>query len=588
MSKKTNNIEEFIDVIGARENNLKNINVKIPRSKYTVITGLSGSGKSSLALDTIYSEGLRRYIECLSTYTRQFLDRVDRPDLDDISGLPTAIAIESRNSVRNSRSTVGTTTEIYDYLRLLFSKIGKVFCPSCNSEINEDSPQSIYKYLISKYKNCRAIVTFPVEEKCSPKEYLAKGFSRAYIKRKSEDLELIQEFSANSEIIIDRLVIGEEDKSRIIESLENSFAESNKVLVHIDKGADYKFTKEFECTKCDIKFSKPVPTLFSFNSPHGACSECNGFGNILRIDPDLVIPNPDVSISDGAIEPFTKPSYRFQLRKLKDFAERNNIDINTPFSRLNDNAKELIMNGDKTYRGVFGFFNRLERKNYKMHIRVFLSRYRSAFPCTTCCGSRLTKDALWVRINKKNIDDLCNLPVSKLYQFISKLKLSKTEVEIAEDIIDEIKSRTNFLLKVGLDYLTLSRQTRSLSGGESQRVNLACQLGSRLTETLYVLDEPSIGLHPRDIDKLISIIKELRDRKNTVIVVEHDHEMIKAADHIIELGPEAGENGGSTIYQGNFKNFIKSKENSYTKLYLSGKKSIPIPNKRRKGNKKKA
>ena len=587
MSKKTNNIEEFIDVIGARENNLKNINVKIPRSKYTVITGLSGSGKSSLALDTIYSEGLRRYIECLSTYTRQFLDRVDRPDLDDISGLPTAIAIESRNSVRNSRSTVGTTTEIYDYLRLLFSKIGKVFCPSCNSEINEDSPQSIYKYLISKYKNCRAIVTFPVEEKCSPKEYLAKGFSRAYIKRKSEDLELIQEFSANSEIIIDRLVIGEEDKSRIIESLENSFAESNKVLVHIDKGADYKFTKEFECTKCDIKFSKPVPTLFSFNSPHGACSECNGFGNILRIDPDLVIPNPDISISDGAIEPFTKPSYRFQLRKLKDFAERNNIDINTPFSRLNDDAKELIMNGDKTYRGVFGFFNRLERKNYKMHIRVFLSRYRSAFPCTICCGSRLTKDALWVRINKKNIDDLCNLPVGKLYQFISKLKLSKTEVEIAEDIIDEIKSRTNFLLKVGLDYLTLSRQTRSLSGGESQRVNLACQLGSRLTETLYVLDEPSIGLHPRDIDKLISIIKELRDRKNTVIVVEHDHEMIKAADHIIELGPEAGENGGSTIYQGNFRNFIKSKENSYTKLYLSGKKSIPIPNKRRKGNKKK-
>lgn len=583
MARKTKKNGEYIKVLGARENNLKNIDVKIPRGKYTVITGLSGSGKSSLALDTVYSEGLRRYIECLSTYARQFLDRVDRPDVDEILGLPTAIAIENRNSVRNSHSTVGTTTEIYDYLRLLFAKIGKVHCPSCNKEIIEDSPQSIFDLLTKNYKDKRAVITFPIEKGSSPKEYLAKGFSRSYIKNSFEDLESIDQFSPKDEVVTDRLIIIEEEKSRIIESIENSFKESNKIFIHIIEEDTLTFTKEFECTKCDIKFSKPSPALFSFNSPYGACAECNGFGNILEIDSQLIVPNPDLSISDGAIEPFTKPSYRFQLRKLKEFAERNGISTVTPYSKLSHLERQMVMNGDKSYKGIKEFFKRLEKKNYKMHIRVFLSRYRSAFPCKACGGSRLKEEALWVKIAKKNIDDLTNIPINKFLDFINELNLSKIENDIAE----EIKSRTNFLIKVGLEYLTLSRQTRSLSGGESQRVNLACQMGSRLTETLYVMDEPSIGLHPRDINRLISIMQELRNRNNTVLVVEHDHEMIKAADNIIELGPEAGENGGRDIYQGTFKNFLKNGNDSYTKLFLTKKREIPIPRDRRKGNGKK-
>lgn len=585
---KKSKTEEYINIVGARENNLKNINIKIPRGSYTVITGLSGSGKSSLALDTIYSEGLRRYIECLSTYARQFLDRVDRPDVDEISGLPTAIAIESRNNVRNSRSTVGTTTEIYDYLRLLFAKIGRVYCTSCGDQIKEHSPQSIAELLIKEYKNKRTIISFPIQElDISPNEYLAKGFTKAYIKSEVIELENLEKLPKNSKIVVDRIVIDSQSKSRIVESVENAFVENSNVIIHILEETEITFTKDLECTKCNIRFSKPTPSLFSFNSPQGACIECNGFGNILEIDPDLVVPNPELSLSEGVIEPLTKPSYRFKMRQLIKFAKENSINTKVPFSKLSNDEKDVIFNGNSHYSGVKGFFKRLEKKNYKMHIRVFLSRYRSAFPCSTCKGSRLKDEALWIKIGKKNISELTNMPVSKFYKFIKALKLTDNEYVIAEDILKEIVTRTSFIIKVGLEYLTQSRLTRSLSGGEAQRVNLACQLGSKLTETLYVLDEPSIGLHPRDIKQLISIIKELKERRNTVIVVEHDHDMIKAADNILELGPEAGENGGDIVFHGDLRKFLKSSlNNSFTKLYIKGDKAIPIPGYRRNGNRK--
>jgi len=578
--------EEFISITGAKENNLKNIDVKIPRGKYTVVTGLSGSGKSSLALDTVYSEGLRRYIECLSTYARQFLERVDRPDIDDISGLPTAIAIENRNSVRNSRSTVGTTTEIYDFLRLLFAKIGRIYCPGCGEEIIIQSPESIKNKIVELHTVSNCVITVSADRSLTPEVYLSKGFTRFYSKNEIHYLEDINKFPKDCEIVIDRLKIGKNSNSRLVESLETAFSESGKLLIHIDNTETLTFTKDLECNKCNIKFQTPAPSLFSFNSPQGACSECNGFGNNLEIDPELVIPNTELSISEGAIEPFTKPSYKFQQRRLIDFAKDNDIDINKPFSKLREDQKELIFRGNVNYRGVSGFFKRLERKSYKMHIRVFLSKYRSAFKCSTCNGSRLKEEALWVKVNDRNIYDITLMTIEKLHTFFKKIDLRREEREISDDILKEIITRTDFLLKVGLKYLTLSRLTRSLSGGESQRVNLACQLGSKLTETLYVLDEPSIGLHPKNINQLIKIIEELKNRNNTIIIVEHDHEIIRAADNIIELGPEAGEKGGHIVYQGTINKFLKSGAESYTRKYLTGEKFVESPRTRRNGSSK--
>ncbi len=579
-------MKEFIEVKGARENNLKNIDVNIPRGEYTVVTGLSGSGKSSLALDTVYSEGLRRYIECLSTYARQFLERVDRPDVDDIKGLPTAIAIESKNTIRNSRSTVGTTTEINDYLRVLFAKIGKIYCHGCGREIIKYSPDLIADEIYKKEKSKRSVITVPVKEGFSPANYLAKGFSRAYLDSEYHELGEMDSFPPNARLIIDRVSLDEDSRPRFIEALETAFKESNSLFVSIVEGRTYNYTDGFECTECDIKFTKPSPASLSFNSPQGACTECNGFGNKLEIDPELVIPNPDISLREGAVEPFTKPSYKIHNRRLLEFADNNGIDTAKKFSSLTEKQRKLIFTGNKSYRGVNGFFQRLEKKSYKMHVRVFLSKYRSAVTCEVCRGSRLKEQSLWIKINNKNIHELSEITIERFHAFFSDLSLSEYEKALSEDIINEINTRAEFLKKVGLGYLTLERLSRTLSGGESQRVNLACQLGSKLTETLYVLDEPSIGLHPKDIDQLISIIKELKSRNNTIVVVEHDHEMIKAADNIIELGPEAGEHGGNIVYTGRVKNFIRSAKDSYTKQYLSGEKSIANNNGLRNGKSK--
>ena len=578
-------MEGEIKIEGARENNLKNINASIPWHKFTVVTGLSGSGKSSLALDTLYAEGLRRYIECLSTYARQFLERVDRPDMDDISGLPPAVAIESRNTVRNSRSTVGTTTEVYDYLRLLFAKIGRIFCPECDREVRHRSPGDIADELLAVHGGQRVLITFPPGNlNLTPAELLSNGFTRIINNGEIEDVEGLSRIPSGAEIVLDRLILDKKSRTRLVGSLELAFQESRRVNVRIIGGKTLWFSADLECPECHMRFNEPTPHLFSFNSPQGACPECKGFGNILGLDPELVIPNPEKSLLQGAIEPLTKPSLKPQMRKLLHFAEERGIYTDKPYASLPDKQKELLFEGGAGFPGVRGYFRRLEEKNYKMHVRVFLSKYRSAFTCDACLGSRLVKEALWVRVGGMNIYELSLLSIDRLGEFFDGLELSDFERNIAHEILKQIKSRLDFLVKVGLEYLTLSRLSRTLSGGEAQRVNLACQLGATLTETLYIMDEPSIGLHPRDVDRLVSLIKELRDRDNTVVVVEHDFEMIRSADNIIELGPLAGEKGGDIVYQGEVSNLLNGAADSLTKRYLTGQTRIPTPSKRRKGS----
>ncbi len=574
-----------IRIEGARENNLKNVTVSIPWHRYTVITGLSGSGKSSLALDTLYAEGLRRYIECLSTYARQFLERVDRPDMDDISGLPPAVAIESRNTVRNSRSTVGTTTEVYDYLRLLFAKVGRIFCPECGREVRHRSPGDIAGELLSDHEGKRALITFPPGNlNLTPAELLSNGFTRIITAGEIIEVEGLPKVPKGSEIVLDRLVIEKKSRSRIVGSLELAFEEGRHVNVRIVGGETLRYSADLECPECHMKFNEPTPLLFSFNSPQGACPGCKGFGNILGLDPDLVVPNPGKSLSGGAIEPLTKPSLKPQMRKLLRFAEERGIYTDKPYEALTDREKELVFEGEGGFPGVAGIFRHLEEKNYKMHVRVFLSKYRSAFMCDDCRGSRLVKEALWVKVGGMNIFELSLLPIDGLGKFFEELTLSEYERNIAHEILKQIRSRIDFLIKVGLEYLTLARLSKTLSGGEAQRVNLACQLGATLTDTLYIMDEPSIGLHPRDIDRLISLIRELRDRDNTVVVVEHDFEMIRSADHVVELGPLAGERGGDIVFQGEVKELLDNPVETLTKRYITGKTEIEAPLKRRKGS----
>ena len=394
----------------------------------------------------------------------------------------------------------------------------------------------------------------------------------------------MDELPVAAEVVIDRVSIKQSSFSRLVDSLETGFSDSKYVNVHIVDGKAHRYSKDLECTTCHTKFTDPEPLLFSFNSPRGACLECNGFGNILKLDPDLVIPNPDKTLAEGAIEPLTKPSHQPRMRKLMENAAEYGVDINKPFSKLSKKQTDLVYEGMGSFKGINGFFKYLERRNYKMNVRVFLSKYRSAFDCDVCGGSRLKKEALWVKINNKNIAELSDFSIDKLQNFFDKLELSEYENQIADEILKQIHSRIDFLLKVGLEYLTLSRLAKTLSGGEAQRVNLSCQLGSTLTETLYIMDEPSIGLHQRDLSRLIELIKELRDRDNTIVIVEHDFDMIGSADHIIELGPLAGERGGDIVYQGSVKTFIKNGTDSLTKKYLLNKEGIPIPLKRRKGS----
>ena len=581
--------KDYLIIEGARQNNLKSISLSIPHNKITVITGVSGSGKSSLAFDTIFAEGQWRYIESLSTYARMFLKKLDRPDVDAIHNIRPAIAIEQKNPVRTSRSTVGTATEVYDYLRLLFAKIGKTYCLRCNVEAKSIEPSQIVENLLKEYEGGRALIMFPIPVDKSPEELmrnlLQKGFHR--IKVGEEVIEIAPETRLRIKgeellVVLDRLIIKDQDRTRLADSVEMAFKEGEgSVAVEVIEKATLHFNLGFRCPGCGEAFEPPQPLLFSFNHPIGACPECKGFGNILKYDEDLIIPNKNLSLLQGAIDPWTKPAYRWWYRQLLSAAEDYDIDVNKPYAQLPKKIKKILFKGTADFEGIDDFFEYLEGKRYKLHVRVFLSRYRSPFSCTQCGGSRLKEKARMVKVAGLNIHQLCEMTIEESSDWFEKLSLTEFEKGVAEEVFHQIKMRLSFLLQVGLGYLTFNRLTRTLSGGEAQRINLANQLGSRLAGTIYVLDEPSIGLHARDTGRLINILKELVRTGNTLIVVEHDRAIIESADHIIELGPWGGEKGGDLVFTGGKDEFIKGTD-TLTSRYLSGKVSIPLPSKRRK------
>jgi excinuclease ABC subunit A len=584
---------EYLIIEGARQNNLKGIHLKIPHNQVTVITGVSGSGKSSLAFDTLFAEGQWRYIESLSTYARMFLEKVDRPVVDQVENIRPTIAIQQKNTVRSARSTVGTATEIYDYLRLLFAKVGKTFCSGCGQEVRFYSPDSIAEHLIQRYAGERALILFPIpvdqgkDSAILSREYLRKGFIR--LKIGQEMIDLSQEPVPNLKDmgscygVADRVIIKQETTARLVDSLESAYREGNGITVVevVDKDL-LKFGQGFCCQQCGQIYEKPQPLLFSFNHPLGACPECKGFGQILKYDEDLIVPDKSLSLAKGAIEPWTKPSHRWWYRQFLEAAKDSKIDLQKPYGQLSQKDRGLIFKGNKQFEGVNAFFEYLETKRYKLHVRVFLSRYRSQFPCPSCQESRLKSQALRVKLQGLNIQQVCNMAVKDSLHWLLNLPLTQHERSVAAEVLRQLEMKLSFLKRVGLGYLTLNRQTRTLSGGEAQRINLSNQLGSRLAGTLYVLDEPSIGLHPRDTQMLSDIIRDLAKAGNTVVVVEHDRGMIQAADHVIELGPGGGEKGGQVTFAGPLLNFLNYTD-SLTAKYLKDIHRIPIPKARHKG-----
>jgi len=593
---------EAIQVLGARVHNLRNISCSIPFNKLTVITGVSGSGKSSLAFDTIYAEGQRRYVESLSAYARQFLERMDKPDVDEILGIAPAIAIRQKNSTRNPRSTVATQTEIYDYLRLLFARVGQTFCYKCGEEVKKDSPESSADQVIEKLESgTRFYVLFPIDIFFNPSQkkqnntailmsVLGHGFSRLYRKGKTIDLNRPEDYKFKTfdgtYILVDRLKNSKSIRQRLVDSLEICFRDGKSAIIETTEGAQFKFAEAFICKNDDTRFEEPEPRLFSFNSPFGACPTCQGFGNTTGIDYDLVIPDPNLSIKKGAIKPFLSPQHHKFFRELKEFCASENISIDIPFVELTSQQRKWILKGKGIWRGIDGFFKWKERKKYKLHVRVFLARYRGYTRCPDCDGGRLRIESQSVKIGGMSLPETVALSITDAQTFFEKLTLTEEREKIGEKLLLEIKRRVKFLVDVGLDYLTLDRLASTLSGGEAQRIQLATNLGSLLVGTLYVLDEPSIGLHPRDNARLIKILENLRDIGNTVVVVEHDEEMMRVADNIIDIGVHAGELGGDLVYEGNFSGLVRNKS-SLTAKYLNGNLEIKLPAKRRKPNTKK-
>jgi excinuclease ABC subunit A len=585
-----------IIIKGARVHNLKNIDVAIPKNKLVVITGMSGSGKSSLAFDTLYAEGQRRYVESLSSYARQFMGRMNKPDVDYIKGIAPAIAIEQKVITSNPRSTVGTSTEIYDYLKLLFSRIGKTYSPVSGNIVKKDTVSTVVDF-ISALGN-ESVVTvfcplFPHNNR-SLKEELAvllqKGFLRVSYENKIRKIEDILEdkdfkdFELADEntvqILIDRIVVNDEEEtlSRIADSVQTAFFEGKGDCYVEHDGKSNHFCDRFELD--DIRFEEPTPNFFSFNNPYGACKRCEGYGNVIGIDEDLVIPDKSKSVYDNAIAPWRGEKMREWLNKLIHSADKFKFPIHRPYNDLTEQEQQLIWTGNKYFGGLDDFFKELEEQTYKIQYRVMLSRYRGKTNCPDCKGSRLRKDASYVKIGDKSIIDVVLMPLATIQDFFENLKLSETDKKISKRLLAEIENRVLYLNNVGLGYLTLNRLSNTLSGGESQRINLATSLGSSLVGSIYVLDEPSIGLHPRDTNKLIEVLLSLRNVGNTVLVVEHEEEMMKAADHIIDIGPEAGTHGGNLVFSGTYKEIIKDK-NSLTGQYLSGKEKIAIPDRRR-------
>jgi excinuclease ABC subunit A len=650
-----------IVVRGARTHNLKNVDLTLPSRSLVVMTGVSGSGKSSLAFDTIYAEGQRRYVESLSAYARQFLERMEKPDIDSIEGICPAIAIRQKNSIRNPRSTVGTTTEIHDYLRLLYARVGRTFCRSCGKEVIRETPEVVATRLAALPEGTRLMIGFdmPVvmgaplatgepeaeeeeaagdaieepEEAVGPQpdlpdlvdpvaETLAalrrKGFGRLYLDGRTITLEDVDtamlKDRSTLQVIVDRVKIDADVRPRLTDSIETAYTEGGGAAFAIESPAEaghhtspaeaghhtdgartpeerggrlqaapviHRFSERFECRACNIQYEIPQPRLFSFNNPFGACPVCHGFGNIIELDMDLVVPDASKSIQQNAIEPWSKPHYRAQLAELKRAAKKR-VRLDVPWANLTDEEKRFVIEGDgPEWEGVKGFFRWLERKKYKVHVRVFLSRYRGYLTCPECSGARLRREARDVRVGGRTIDVVCALTVREAERFFATLDLSEKEAAIADKVLREIRKRLGFLRDVGLDYLTLDRLSSTLSGGESQRINLATSLGSALVDTLYVLDEPSIGLHSRDNERLIAILRQLRDQGNTVLVVEHDADMIRVADTVVDMGLGAGEQGGRVIFNGPLKDLLQEPR-SLTAKYMRDELAIPVPPARRR------
>ncbi len=549
---------DWLEIKGIKQNNLKNISIRLPHNKVIAVTGVSGSGKSSLAFDTIFAEGQWRFIESLSSYARLFLEKLDRPDIEELRNIRPAIALEQRNPVRGSRSTVGTLTEIYDLLRVLFAKIATPYCPRCGEEIKKWDTTQAFRELINGYSGSKAMILFESHEEIS--HLRERGFYRLYINGEIKEVFEIHHDAENQkhEVVLDRLVI--RDEPRLSDSLELAWREGNgriKLILLPGRG-EIVFSEKNSCDRCDILLPEPMPILFSFNHPVGACSECKGFGNVLRYDESLIVPDPSRSLSEGAIEPWEKPAYKWWKDQLLKDGKKSGIDTKKPLKDFRKEEWRKLFEGNEYFYGLDNFFEALEEKRYKLHVRVFLSRYRNPVECPKCHGKRLKKEVLSYKIARLDISEMNQMSVDKLDAFYSDPPLSSYQKEVVKEPLRQIKAKLEFLMRVGLDYLTVDRQTMTLSGGEYQRVCLSSQLSARLAGTLYILDEPTIGLHSRDNERIAGIIRELAEQGNTIIIVEHDPEMITASDWIVELGPGGGHKGGQVVFNGGIEDFLQS------------------------------
>ena len=578
-----------IIIKGAQVHNLKNVDVAIPRNKLVVITGLSGSGKSSLAFDTLYAEGQRRYVESLSSYARQFLGRLDKPKVEYIKGIAPAIAIEQKVNTTNARSTVGTSTEIYDYIKLLYARVGRTFSPVSGQEVKKNTVTDVVSEVKNLELDSKWLLLAPIHlEKGRKLEdklnvLLQQGFARIWVDGEMVRLDDLPKNLGKKEIflIVDRIVVKDEEEfyNRLADAVQTAFFEGKGICYLQELNSDKRFSYSNNFELDGISFLEPNVHLFSFNNPYGACPVCEGYGNIIGIDAELVIPNTSLSIFENAIFPWRGESMSWYRDELVKNAYKFDFPIHKPFFELTEAQKELVWTGNQYFQGLNDFFKELEEKNYKIQNRVMLSRYRGKTKCNTCKGKRLRIEASYVKINCKTVSDLVDLPIRHLVDFFKNIDLNEYEKQIAKRLLIEINNRLSFLTEVGLDYLTLNRNSATLSGGESQRINLATSLGSSLVGSMYILDEPSIGLHPKDTERLIKVLLSLRDLGNTVIVVEHDEDIMKAADMIIDIGPEAGTHGGNLVAQGTYDEILQS--DSLTSLYLNGKLEITVPKRRR-------
>jgi excinuclease ABC subunit A len=586
---------ELISGRGIRVHNLKNIDVALPVNQLVVVTGVSGSGKSSLAFDTFYAEGQRRYVESLSAYARQFLDRMEKPDLDALEGICPAIAIRQRTPSRNPRSTVATATEIHDYLRLLFARAGLTVCDDCGTAVGKDTAESAATRLLALPDGTRALIGFPVVVGGTPlpdfcERMRKRGFRRVLA---GDAVVTLDDEGAPAAltgrpdplfVVVDRVALTPDVRSRLTDSLETAFAEgAGQAEAQVVDGARLRFSERFACARCARSFEEPHPLLFSFNNPRGACERCHGFGNLIEVDEDLVVPRKERSLAQGAIEPWNRPRYRAMRQELRAFARRQGIPLALPWLRLSPEHRRMVMHGHDGFGGVAGFFRWLETKKYKVQVRVFLSRYRGYRVCPDCGGARLRPESLRVRVAGRSLHDVCRLSVQEARAFVRELSFAHHEDQVAGGVRAELARRLGFLEDVGLGYLTLDRPFGTLSGGEAQRIALAASLGTRLVGALYVLDEPSIGLHPRDTDRLVSLLQELRDQGNTILVVEHDRHVMQAADHVVDLGPGAGEQGGRVVFHGSYPELLRDTR-SLTGKHLRGELQVPVPARRRRGN----